>query len=58
MRVGLQQKINKLEKIAEFKVIQNVMILDVVNGKYYLKNREVDIHKIKARVVILNDIPR
>lgn len=58
MRVDLQQKLNKLEKIAEFKVIHNVMILDVVNGKYYLKNREVDIHKIKARVVILNDIPR
>lgn len=56
--MGLQQKLNKLEKIAEFKVIHNVMILDVVNGKYYLKNREVDIHKIKARVVILNDIPR
>lgn len=58
MKLGLQQKVKKLEKMAEFKLVNNVVILDWIEDKYYFSKKEIDIRKVRAKVIILNDIPR
>lgn len=58
MKLGLQQKVKKLEKMAEFKFVKNAVILDLIEDKYYFSKKEIDIRKVRAKVIILNDIPR
>lgn len=56
MKLGT--RINKLQKLAELQNANNVMILHLENGKYYFNNSEIDLSKVKAKVVIIDDIPR
>lgn len=58
MKLGLQQKVKKLKKMAEFKLVNNVVILDLIEDKYYFNKKEIDIRKVRAKVIVLNDIPR
>ena len=58
MKLGLQQKVKKLEKMAEFQFVNNVVILDLIEDKYYFNKKEIDIRKVRAKVIVLNDIPR
>lgn len=58
MKLGLQQKVKKLERMAEFKFVNNVVILDLIEDKYYFNKKEIDIRKISAKVIIIDDIPR
>lgn len=58
MYIGTRQKIKKLCQLAELKGNEQVMFLDLVNGKYYFNNTEIDLSKVSAKVLIINDIPR
>ena len=58
MKLGTRTRINQLKKIAELQNMSNVMIVDLIDGKYYFNNSQIDLSNIRAKVVIINDIPK
>ena len=58
MKLGTRTRINQLQKLAELQNMNNVMIVDLIDGKHYFNGSEIDLSKIRAKVVIVNDIPK
>ena len=58
MKLGTRTRINQLQKLAELQNMSNVMIVDLIDGKHYFNDSEIDLSKISAKVVIVNDIPK
>ena len=53
-----RREIERLEKLANRKFSNDIMILQMRDGKFYFKNREIDLSSVSAKVLIIDDIPR
>ena len=60
MRLGLQAKVRTLEKLSQMQNVENVVFLDLQDGKYFNSKTHlrVDIRNVTACTIIINDIPR
>ncbi len=52
-----RNELRRLEKLANAKFTNDVMILQMRDGKAYFRNTEIDLSSVSARVLILDDIP-
>lgn len=52
-----RNELRRLEKLANRKFSNEVMILQMRGGKFYFKDAEVDLTSVSARVLILDNIP-
>lgn len=52
-----RNELRRLEKLANRKFGNEVMILQMRGGKFYFKDAEVDLTSVSARVLILDNIP-
>lgn len=53
-----RNELRRLEKLANTKFTNDVMILRMRDGKFYFRNAEINLTSVSARVLIIDDIPR
>ena len=53
-----RREIKRLEKLANRKFSNEIMILRMRDGKFYFRNTEIDLSSVSAKVLIIDDIPR
>ena len=53
-----RREIERLEKLANRKFSNEVMLLQLRDGKFYFRDTEIDLSSASAKVLIIDDIPR
>lgn len=53
-----RNELRRLEKLANTKFTNAVMILQMRDGKFYFRDTEINLTSVSARVLILDDVPR
>ena len=53
-----RREIKRLEKLANRKFTNDVMLLQMRDGKFYFRDTEIDLSSASAKVLIIDDIPR
>lgn len=53
-----RREIERLEKLANRKFANDVMILQMRDGKFYFRDTEIDLSSASAKVLIIDNIPR
>ena len=53
-----RNELRRLEKLANRKFSNEIMILRMRDGKFYFRNTEIDLSSVSAKVLIIDDIPR
>ena len=53
-----RNELRRLEKLANRKFSNEIMILRMRDGKFYFRNTEIDLSSASAKVLIIDDIPR
>ena len=56
--IYFRNELRRLEKLANTKFTNDVMILRMRDGKFYFRNAEINLTSVSARVLIIDDIPR
>lgn len=52
-----RNELRRLEKLANTKFTNDVMILQMRDGKFYFRDTEIDLSSASAKVLIIDDIP-
>ena len=53
-----RNELRRLEKLANRKLSNEIMILQMRDGKFYFRDTEIDLSSAYAKVLIIDDIPR
>lgn len=53
-----RNELRRLEKLANAKFTNHVMILQMRDGKFYFRDTEIDLSSVSAKVLIIDDVPR
>lgn len=53
-----RNELRRLEKLANRKLSNEIMILQMRDGKFYFRDTEIDLSSASAKVLIIDDIPR
>lgn len=53
-----RNELRRLEKLANRKFSNEIMILRMRDGKFYFRNTEIDLSSVSVKVLIIDDIPR